>query len=405
VDERAAKTPASAPPAPAPAVPAAPASVPVAAPAGAAAIQGLRAGSGMASALARASVRGLGNGAVGRMLARSPLSDELSDVNANQGAVALLTRLRSLNVSDPDVEALVERALAGDTRTLARLLVHYGDESQWPAPVQQYQTPFDNAPQSSPGERIIMNGRYLIVPDPIAHFHELVYTAVNGAFDSQGGPASKTFTTGADVNRIDTGNLSFFLPAAFSGTDTATVTAEIRIRSTGAVVHTRTWTYTPRDVAPTEVTQKEPDSEVPIGSRFTYTVGPPRIPYIPPWYQHQTVLEEFSTRTSNLDVADMDPAWLTANGITDKAGLEAKLFSGASNNGTFTVNANEQYFDRHSGGEEMLDEAAAHLKAPKQIDLDLPQVYTAGPGNVLGNFIVRRIRHANGTYGLRKWKV
>jgi hypothetical protein len=405
VDERAAKTPASAPPAPAAPVAAVAESAPVVAPGRAGAIQRLRPASGMASALARASVRGLGNRAVGRMLARSPLSDELENVNDTQGEVALLTRLRSLNVSDPDVEALVESALAGDTRTLARLLVHYGDESLWPAPVQQYQTPFDNAPQSSAGERIIMNGRYLIVPDPIAHYHELVFTAVNGSFDAQGGAASKTFTTGRDVNRIDTGNVSFFLPATFTGTDTATVTAEIRIRSTGAVVHTRTWTYTPRDVAPTEVTQKEPDTEVAIGSRFTYTVGPPRIPYIAPWYQHQTVLEEFSARTSNLDVPDMDPAWLTANGITDKAGLEARLFSGASNNGTFTVNANEQFFDQHTGGQEMLDEAASHLKAPKQVEIDLPQVYTAGPGNVLGNFIVRRIRHANGTYGLRKWKV
>jgi hypothetical protein len=53
----------------------------------------------------------------------------------------------------------------------------------------------------------------------------------------------------------------------------------------------------------------------------------------------------------------------------------------------------------------MLDEAAAHTASPMEVYVDLPQVYTAGPGNVLGNFIVRRIRHADGTYGLRKWKV
>jgi hypothetical protein len=364
-----------------------------------------RLGAGMGSPLARAAVRGMGNQAVGRILARSPLSDELQQVSDTQGANALIDRLRTLNVSDPDVDTMLAGALAGDLLTLGRLLVHYGDESTWPAPVEEYQTPFDDAPQSSAGERIIMNGEYLIVPDPIAHYHELVYTATNGTFDTQGGPATKTFTTGHDVNRIDTGNMSFFLPTAFAGTDTASVTCEVRIRSTGTVVHTRTWNYTPRAAAPTDVTQAEPDTEVAIGSTFMYDVGPAIVPLAPPFYEHQTVLEEFSARTSNLDVGDMDPAWLASNGITDKAGIDAALFSGSSNNGTFVVDNNDQYFDVHGGGQDTLDEASTHTAAPMEVYVDLPQVYTAGPGNVLGNFIVRRIRHADGTYGLRKWKV
>ena len=221
----------------------------------------LRAGSGMLAPLARAAVRGMGNHAVGRILARSALSDELKDVFDTQGEAALMARLRALNVSDPDVDAMVATELSGDALKLAKLLVRYGDESAWPAPVEEYQTPFDNAPQSTSGERIIMNGEYLIVPDPIAHHHELVYTATNATFDTQGGAASKTFTTGRDVNRIDTGNLSLFLPDPFKDTDTASVKAEIRLRSTGAVVHTRTWSYTPRSQAPTEVTQTEPGTE------------------------------------------------------------------------------------------------------------------------------------------------
>src|SRR5262249_14432288 len=157
-------------------------------------------GHGMGSPLARAAVRGMGNQAVGRMLARSPLSDELQQVSDTQGANALIDRLRTMNVSDPDVDAMLAGALAGDLLTLGRLLVHYGDESMWPAPVEEYQTPFDNAPQSSPGERVIMNGEYLIVPDHMAHYHELIYTATNGSFDSQGGVAQKSFTTGRDIN-------------------------------------------------------------------------------------------------------------------------------------------------------------------------------------------------------------
>ena len=373
--------------------------------AAAAGIQALHARPGMAAQLARSAVRGMGNQAVGRVLARSALSDELKDLLDDQGEAALIARLRNLGVCDEDVVALVEAELSGDARSLGRLLASYGDESMWPAPVEEYQTPFDDAPQSSPGERIIMNGRYLVVPDAVAHHHELVYTAVNGCFDSQGGPASKTFTTGNDVNRIDTGNLSFFLPDQFKDTDTTTVKAEIRIRSTGRVVHTRTWNYTPRGTAPTEVTQKEPGTERAIGSSYTYDVGPALIPLAAPWYEHQTVLEEFSARSGNLDIADMDPAWLAAEGITDKAGIDAKLFSGSSNNGTFVVDADDRFYDQHGGGQQMLDEAASHLVTAKEICIDLPQVYTAGPGNVLGNFIVRRIRHADGSYGLRKWKV
>ena len=245
-----------------------------------------------------------------------------------------------------------------------------------------------------------------MVPDAIAHYHELVATATNGSFDSQGGPAQKTFRTGRDVNRIDTGNFSFFIPATFAGADTCSVTIEIKIRSTGTVAHTLTWNFTPRSTAPTDVNQIEPDTEVPIGTPLTYEVGPALpAPATAPYYEHQTVLEEFSPRYSNLDVGDMDPAWLAAEGITDKAGLDRKLFGHGSNNGTFVVNAQDRFGDRHGGGESILDEAASHLAAPKDIFEDLPQVYTAGPGNVLGNFIVRRIRHAAGGHGLRKWKV
>jgi hypothetical protein len=300
---------------------------------------------------------------------------------------------------------MVAGALAGDLLTLGRLLIHYGDESMWPAPVEEYQTPFDDAPQSSAGERIIMNGEYLIVPDHIAHYHELVYTATNGTFDTQGGPATKTFRTGHDVNRIDTGNLSFFLPATFAGTDTASVTAQIKTRSTGAVVHTRTWSYTPRTQAPTEVTQVQPGGERAIGSSYTYDCGPPLIPLVAPWYEHQTVLEEFSPNVSNLDVGDMDPGWLASRGITDKATLDVQLFGGSGDNGTFVVDHNDRFFDVHGGGEHELDEAHAHMTTPGEVYVDLPQVYTAGPGNVLGNFMIRRIRHADGTYALRKWKV
>jgi hypothetical protein len=390
-----------APPEPALATPGA---TPTVSPAHAARVRGLGAGLGMTSPLARAALAGAGNQAAARILSRSAKSDELGDILTNQGPAAFIAELRKLTVSDPDVEALLAR-LAGDDRTLATLLVHLGPESMWPPPVEEYQCPFDLAPQSSPGERILFNGEYLLVHEPIAHYHELVATATNGSFDTQGGTASKTFRTGNDVNRIDTGNFSFFLPTAFAAGDTASVKIDIKTRSTGAVVHTKTWSFTPRSAAPTDVTQSEPGTEVAIGSTYTYTLGPAIPPLAPPFYEHQTVLEEFQQRVSNLDVADMDPAWMLANGITDKAGIDRKLFGAGSNNGTFTADDNDQYFDVHGGGQDTLDEAASHLASPKEVYVDLPQTYTAGPGNVIGTFTVRRIRHADGSYGLRKWKV
>jgi hypothetical protein len=508
---------------------------------GPAAIGQLGAGLGMTAPLARAAVRGMGNAATTRMLARSPLSDELRGVRQTSGKGPFFQRLRTMNVSDPDVNTMVDADLAGDDlwlahnilqygpeaqwpihlkveremkgwgdsggkgavfdllraagaqagnadltasiakvfpaatddfwlahnlqqygpetawplhlkieremkgwadshgkgevfnlmraagaqpgnadltaviakvfpagtedRTLATLLQRYGPETAWPAPVEEYQCPFDFAPLSSPGERILYNGRYLVVPDAVQHYHELVATATNGSFDSQGGPAQKTFRTGDDVNRIDTGNFSFFIPAAFAGTDTSSVKIEIKERSTGRVLHTRTWNFKPRATAPTTVRQLEADSEIAIGSAYTYEVGPALpAPATAPYYEHQTVLEEFNARVSNLDVADMDPAWLRTNNITDKAGIDRMLFGGGSNNGTFTVDNQDRYYDQHGGGQSELDEAASHLAAPKDVWVDLPQIYTAGPGNVIGNFTIRRIRHAAGGYGLRKWK-
>ena len=442
-------------------------------------IKRLGGGPGMSAPLARAALRGLGNAAAsgvlarstGGVIARSALSDELRDIRMTGGVDAMIARLRTVNVSDPDVEAMIAADLTGDdlwlaqnlvqygpeaswpihlrvekemkhfpdsggkgaafnllragaqpgnadlTASIARLfpagtedsilanlLQRYGDEAGWPAPVNEYQCPFDFAPQSSPGERILYNGNYLMVPAAISHYHELVATGTNGSFDAVGGPAQKVFRTGSAANRIDTGNFSFFIPAAFAGSATASVKIELKIRSTGAVVNTQTWNFTPRSTPPTEVRQIGPAGETAIGSAYTYQVGPALPTGQIPFYEHQTVLEEFAARTSNLEVADMDPAWLTAQGVTDKAGIDAKLFGGGSNNGTFTIDNLDQYGDQHGGGQSELDAAAAHLKAPKEIWVDLPQTYTAGPGNVLGHFTIRRIRHAAGGYGLMKWK-
>lgn len=368
------------------------------------ALQGL--GGGMAAALARSAVQGLTNSATGRVLARSNLSDEVSQIYTDEGQGAMFDRLRDLGVSDPDVETWIESALAGDERILARLIAKYGPETMWPEPREEYQAPFDVAPLSSAGERVLFNGNYVVIPEAVEHYHELVATATNGSFDTQGGPVTKTFRTGYEVNRIDTGNVSFFIPDQFEAGDTASVKIEIKARSTGRVLRTKTWNFTPRTQAPTELDQLEPgNEEKDIPGVFSYHAGPAIDGADPPYYEHHTVLEEFLSRTSNLDVDDMEQEWLTANGITDKRALDTKLFSGASNNGTFVLDDEDKMFDQHGGGQDMLDEAARHLKVPKEVHVDLPQTYTAGPGNVLGEFLVRRKLKIDGTYKVQKFKV
>ena len=123
---------------------------------------------------------------------------------------------------------------------------------------------------------------------------------------------------------------------------------------------------------------------------------------IPPFYQHQTILERFANwRLANVEPADIAAPYRAANGLTTADAVSRHFLPAyAGDNGTFTVDANDAIADRHSGNPD-LSNLVANLAAPKEIEVALPQTYEARPGVPLGNYVVTRILKADG----RTWKV
>ena len=119
----------------------------------------------------------------------------------------------------------------------------------------------------------------------------------------------------------------------------------------------------------------------------------------------RTILETFGANTCNITMADLKPAFKTAHPeITNDAQLTTYFFGGSGSNGTFTVDHSDQIYDQHGGG--MPDKAVfeAALTTMKEIQVDLPQTYTAKPGTPLGRFTIRRILKLDGSKKLRKMK-
>jgi hypothetical protein len=293
-----------------------------------------------------------------------------------------------------------------EDNTLARWLQAIGPETSWPAPTKLYQCPFDNDPQSSPGERIIFNGRYQFAPPAgVPHYHEIEYTATAGAsWDAPGGPTTKTFSSGPGPNRIDTGNENLHIDAAWTGAAPITVTMSVRERSTNHVIQTRLWTFTKRATPPTDITQTETDGERPLPSQYNYTLGPDLTPGAPD-YQHQTILESFTGWGTTLAETEFTPAWLSTNSVASTADINAKFFSGPVNNGTFTIDANDQILDGHNGWQAPLKTLWDGLKVKKDVPVETTQTYSAGATTV-GRYTLRHILKADGTtYVMRKIKI
>lgn len=143
----------------------------------------------------------------------------------------------------------------------------------------------------------------------------------------------------------------------------------------------------------------------PNGTDYTYKVGPDLRGDGRDDYVHQTILEEFGRNTSNLTLADVKPEYARAHGLTSDAAVTVHFFGAdAGMNGTFTVEPGDHFYDKHGGG--MPDKAIfeAALVRMKEIYVDLPQTFSAGPGNVIGRFTIRRIMKVNGEKKIKKWK-
>jgi hypothetical protein len=293
-----------------------------------------------------------------------------------------------------------------EDHTLGRWLQQHGPEGSWPAPTSLYQCPFDNAPQSSPGERIIFNGRYqFAAPAGLPHYHEIEYVAAGGgSWDSVGGATAKTFNGGGGPNQIFTQNQDLHLDPAWTGAAPITVTMNIKERSTHTVVQTRVWTFTLRGTAPTTITQVEPETERPLPSSYKYTLGPDLTPGTAD-YQHQTILESFTGWGTTLAESEFTSSWLSTHGVASTADINARFFSAPVNNGTFTVDANDQILDGHNGWQTPLKTLWDGLKVKKDVPVETTQTYSVG-GTTVGTYTLRHILKADGTtYVMRKIKI
>jgi hypothetical protein len=294
-----------------------------------------------------------------------------------------------------------------DDHTLARWLQQHGPEASWPAPIPaQYQAPFDNAPRSSPGERIIFTGEYqFAAPAGVPHYCEIEYTAAGGGtWDSAGGPLTKTFRTGPAPSQIYSENQNLFLDAAWTGAAPITVTMTIRARSTGTTLNTRVWTFTRRGTAPTTITQTEPEAERPLPSSYHYTLGPDRTPGVAD-YEHQTILEEFSAWGTTIPEAEFAAAWKTTHGVATTADINARFFSGPVSNGTFTIDSNDQIGDEHNGWQTQLRTLWDGLTVKRDVPVETTQTYKIG-ATVVGRYTLRHLLKRDGTtYRMRKIKL
>lgn len=286
-------------------------------------------------------------------------------------------------------------AAGSDDARLARNLLLFGPEAGWPAPTAGSLIPFDAAPLSAPGERIIFNCTW--TPSAGVEYHEVVVTASDGKFVS-GGAKTKT------VQGLATDNLDFLIPAAWTGASAITVKAEVRPRGNATVLTSKTWTFGKKTKCPTTMTQKEGEGERPLGSVYEYSMGPAIAGKTAPFYHHQTILETFPGGDCNITPADLTDAFKLANpGLTDSVKINTHFFGGSGSNGTFTVD-HDKIWDVHSGILSQKADIEPSLKAWKEIHNDLFQVYEAEPGKPLGKYTIRRIIKADGTIAMKKFK-
>lgn len=268
-----------------------------------------------------------------------------------------------------------------------------GAPLQTDAPAASHVVPFDRAPLAAPGERIIFNGRFT---DSSPGDYQLEYSTTGGHFTSAAGPTSRT------IAGLTSGNVDFFIPSPWDGTATVEVVLRVRKVADRSVSHTITWNFGLKLRVPTTMTQQEGTGERSLPGVYRYDLGPAVVPLRPPFYEHQTILERFGSRSlANIVPADVKAAYRTAHNLTSAAEVAAHFLPAyAANNGTFTVDAQDRIADRH-GGHPDLSNLVANLVAPKDVEVALPQTYEATPGTTLGAYTVTRVLKADGT----TWKV
>ena len=260
------------------------------------------------------------------------------------------------------------------------------------APSSTYLVPFDFSPLAAPGERVIFRGDFT---DPSPADYRMDYSTTGGHFSSATGAASLT------IAGLTSGNINFFVPAAWDGKTALSVTLKVVKISDSSAAFTQTWTFGLKKTLPTKMTQKEGTGEVDIPGDYTYDIGPALKTGSKPFYEHMTILERFDNWSLNVAPADIATAYRKAHSLDSAAAILTHFLGNyAGNNGTFTIDSSDQIADEHNGHPD-LSNLVSHLAAPKQIEVALPQTYEAKPGTALGKFMIKRVLHADGT----TWKV
>ena len=261
---------------------------------------------------------------------------------------------------------------------------------------------------SSMGERIIFNSSF---GDPNPGNFRLEYTGLGGTFNTRSGPANLTLAAG-----LASGNRDFYISTTWRGQFVVSVQLLVRdlltmavatgpIGAGGAMAPLNfNWTFTYRASIPTKMAQVETEGERPLGSVYSYNLSGPKGTE---WYGGQTVLERFLEPTCNIELSDLKPAYKTANGITTKSDIVRHFWPGPTNNGTFTIDENNQFFDVHGGGMPPYATFAPALLIQKpEIHLDKIQIYETQSRVMLGKYTIRRIsKRSTGTLHVKKFKI
>jgi hypothetical protein len=260
------------------------------------------------------------------------------------------------------------------------------------APTSTYLVPFDFSPLAAPGERVIFRGDFT---DPSPADYRLEYSTTGGHFSSATGAASMT-TAG-----LTSGNVNFFVPANWNGRTALSVVLKVVKISDSSIAFTQTWTFGLKKHYPTTMTQVEGIGEVNLPGIYNYDIGPALKTGTKPFYEHMTILERFGNWSLNIVPADIARAYRRAKSLNSAAAILAHFLGNyAGNNGTFTIDSNDQIADQH-GNHPDLTNLVSNLAAPKEIDVALPQTYEAKPGAALGRYMITRVLKVDGT----TWKV
>ena len=264
-------------------------------------------------------------------------------------------------------------------------------------PVEKYVIPFDRNPKSIKGETIIFGA---VFDHTTPNQYKQVWTSKGGDFD-----AKDSGTSDKEFAGLYKRNLYWIIDDEWDGATDTEVKLEVQKTSDNSVVKTYEWKFSEKPYFPTEITQQEGEGERNMPGVYRYKVGPDRGEDGTDDYIGHTILETFGQNTTNLKLDDIKEDYATDNGLTSDADVATHFFPTGSNNGTFTVSAGDRIADRHSGFSGH-DKAAGALKEEnKEFYKELPQSYEAKPGVSIGDYKIRRIRKADGSLKIKKFKV